>query len=194
MAAVREQNRVATRQRILDAVHEVLTEDSPATLSMPRVAERSGVSLRTLYRYFPTKEALVSEAAGSFSQDGMAAVGGPPTRANLADYLRASWTGFARELPAVRAQHLAPAGRELRARRLPSARRLIRTALEAEGGGLSDEDLDRLTDLIVALTSSTMFLELVDRLGWTPEDAASLAVWTTESIIDRAHNEGAVAP
>src|SRR5690606_19166239 len=108
------------RDQILQAVHDHLAEESPATLSMPRVAERAGMSLRTLYRYFPTKEALLDAAAESFRVPA-AVVGGEITLTTLRPYLRAQWGGFEDSIGAIRAQHLTPSGRALRDRRTPRA-------------------------------------------------------------------------
>ena len=189
---LRERQRVATREQIIEAVHQVLVEEHPSTLSMPRVAERAGTSLRTLYRYFPTKEALVDAASESFEVPSDAVPGGV-TVASASDYLKASWTGFTRSIAAVRAQHLAPAGRTLRHRRTSRNRRAVRTILDDEGLGLAEKDMTKLVDLVVALVSSSMYLEMVDRLGHRDEDAAELAAWTISAVVDRARREGAVA-
>ena len=52
----------ATRRRLLAATTEVLAEVGGAALTMPAVAGRAGMALRTVYNYFPSKEALVLEA------------------------------------------------------------------------------------------------------------------------------------
>lgn len=194
MSDLRARNRAATAERILDAVHRILSEEHPATLSMPQIAERAGVALRTLYRYFPTKESLLDAASNTFALEPAAAVGGAPTFDSLEEYLQVAWKGFSGNLPAVRAQHMTPAGRELRERRLPRSRAHVRSSLGDLGLDLSDDDdADRLVDIIVMLTSSAAYLELVDRLGHDEGDAARLAVWATEAVIDRARHEGGVA-
>jgi AcrR family transcriptional regulator len=190
----RARNRAATERAILEAVHDLVTESHPAALSMPAVAERAGVGLRTLYRYFPSKEALLDAASQSMAAEAVTAVGGAPTVDNLGEYLRISWRGFAKHVAAVKAEHLAPAGRELRARRLPSNRRIARQALDASGIELPDTDQDRLVDLIVTITGSSTFLELVDRLGHDPEDAAALATWAVRALTDRARTDGGITP
>jgi len=191
MRDLRDRQRASTREQIVEAVHALLSEDHPATLSMPRVAERAGTSLRTLYRYFPTKEALIEAASESF-QVPADVVGGRVTLANLDAYTRASWRGFTESVAAVKAQHLSPAGRTLRQRRVPRSRRAVRTALQAEGVDLPAAELDRITDLVIALISSSMYLELVERLGHDDEDAADLATFTVRAVIDRARRRGGI--
>jgi AcrR family transcriptional regulator len=188
---LRERRRAATREQIIEAVHQVLTEEHPATLSMPQVAKRAGTSLRTLYRYFPTKEALVDAASQTFTVPATA-VGGRVGMGNLDEYLRASWNGFSRSVAAVRAQHLTPAGRALRERRLPSSRVAVRTVLVDDGVDLPDDELDLLVDLVVALMSSAMYLEMVDRFGHSEEDAARVTSWAIAAIVEHAKHEGAI--
>lgn len=50
------------RVRITEAVVEMLEETSPDSIQMRDVAERSGVALGTLYRYFPAKPQLLAAA------------------------------------------------------------------------------------------------------------------------------------
>jgi AcrR family transcriptional regulator len=190
----RARNRAATERAILEAVHDLVTESHPAALSMPAVAERAGVGLRTLYRYFPSKEALLDAASLSMSTDAREAVGGTPTTETLGEYVRINWLGFVDQVAAIKAQHLTPAGRELRARRLPDSRRAVRRGLEERGVELPDTDQDRLVDLIVTITGSSTFLELVDRLGHDPEDAAALATWAVRALTDRARTDGGISP
>ena len=64
IARPRKQPRQARSQAmveaILDAAARVLTEQGYARLTTNLVAERAGVSIGSLYQYFPNKESLVS--------------------------------------------------------------------------------------------------------------------------------------
>jgi AcrR family transcriptional regulator len=55
------------RKRLLEATFEVLSRAGPRKLSMSAVAATAGVSRVTLYRWFPSKEALL-EAFGVYEQ------------------------------------------------------------------------------------------------------------------------------
>ncbi len=57
----RQARAVATVTAILDAAARILTEDSYAAASTNRIAERAGVSIGSLYEYFPGKEAVFAE-------------------------------------------------------------------------------------------------------------------------------------
>lgn len=194
MTVLRAAQREAVHNRIVEAVHLVLVEEHPATISMPQVAARAGVSLRTLYRYFPTKGALVDAASGTFAAEPAAAVGGQPTVETLSTYLEVQWRRFTQERTAVLAQHMTPAGREIRARRLPRNRAMVHAGLAEAGLDLPVDDLARLVDLLVALASSSTYLELVDRLGHDEDEAAAMAAWAVTALIERARRDGGVPP
>lgn len=51
----------ATVAAILDAAARILTESGYAAASTNRIAERAGVSIGSLYEYFPGKEAIFAE-------------------------------------------------------------------------------------------------------------------------------------
>jgi TetR/AcrR family transcriptional regulator, cholesterol catabolism regulator len=52
----------ARRQRVLDAVLELVSEGADEDLSMKEIAERSGVALGTIYRYFSSKDHVLAAA------------------------------------------------------------------------------------------------------------------------------------
>src|SRR6185295_14930547 len=56
--AWREQQAAQTRDSILDALVQVLA-GGLADLSMPAIAREAGLSVRTIYRHFPTKRDLL---------------------------------------------------------------------------------------------------------------------------------------
>jgi AcrR family transcriptional regulator len=50
---------MAARERILDAAYELFSQRGIRAVGIDRIIERSGVARMTLYRHFPSKEALV---------------------------------------------------------------------------------------------------------------------------------------
>ena len=53
----------ATCDAILEAAAQILERDGPARFTTTSVAERAGVSIGTLYQYFPDKQAILVAAA-----------------------------------------------------------------------------------------------------------------------------------
>jgi AcrR family transcriptional regulator len=64
-ATVMERKRQVTRDVVLDAVVEVF-RDRGFEFSVQEVADRAGLAHRTVYRYFPTREALIDAVAERF--------------------------------------------------------------------------------------------------------------------------------
>lgn len=57
----RQERARMTVDAILEATAQLLVDDGMAQLSTNKVARRAGVSIGTLYQYFPDKEAIVEE-------------------------------------------------------------------------------------------------------------------------------------
>ena len=57
-----------TRLRILEATADVLADEEVEEVTVPLVAMRARVSVRTVYRHFPTKEALF-DAFGEWGEE-----------------------------------------------------------------------------------------------------------------------------
>jgi AcrR family transcriptional regulator len=182
---LRDRQQAATRQAIIAAFLDLARRENAVAISIPAVASRAGLSVRTVYRYFATKSDLQTAAALNHDQRARTAVDASQIdRANVGTYLRQLWTGFAADISGVTAEHCTPAGRDLRATRLASSRSIVRAALPP---GAADE----VVDLVVAVTSSSMFLELVDRMGHRPDRAAAMIAGLVEVVAGEAAAAGA---
>ena len=176
--SLREEHREATRRRIVRGLLERLAEDHPAEISIPAVARQAGVSVATLYRYFPSKEELLDAAA----QYGQELVDYAPLDVfSPAGYLRSVFHQLLELWPMVLAQHSSPAGRELRRRR--AAGRL--SEVEAQLGRLADRvspaGLRRLQTLVLLLISSSSLLELHDHCGLAADEAGEQLAWAIQA-------------
>jgi AcrR family transcriptional regulator len=179
---LRTVHRDDTRRVILQAFLDLLEDESPVSLSVPDVAARAGVSVRTLYRYFPNKDALVTGANEWFSTRAQQMIGNRVLGLeDLGVYLEGVWTAFSENIAAVRTQHTSAGGREFRARRTESTRQTIDAALPA---AIPAERRDDVVDLVAALVSSSMFFELVERLGHPPAEAAAMAAGLVRLLVE----------
>lgn len=175
--SLRERRKRETRLEILDAYLELSHRDGAMTVSVPQVAQVAGVSTRTVYRYFADKDELQNAAAFRMSEQAL--FGGSmstSTPQNIGDQLKMLWTSLAANIPAVVAERTSPAGREIRITRLAEARETSARALPT---GANPETID----LLIAVTSSSMFLELVERMGYAPEVAAQMAARTARLLV-----------
>lgn len=171
----RAAQKAATRRRIVEAVTALVTEEHPAAISVPAVAVRVGVGVATVYRYFPTKEALLDAAAYGAVTSGAADL--PRSFAELGASLRAAWGELAVQLPLVRSQLASPLGRELRRRRWEAKRAAMVEVAQADGIDVRTVSGRRLLAVADVLTSSTALLELHDKAGIAVDDAADWCAW-----------------
>jgi AcrR family transcriptional regulator len=184
---VRQEQTDRTRQRILDAAAELFGSARPADLTIPVVAERAGVSLRTVYRYFPTKEALLDCVVAAGSERTRAAFApGTVHLDDLAAIVPQLWAELMERPGFARAQHLTPAGWELRRIRSQDRRAEIAAILRAAGIKLDRPDEARLCALLSALLSSAMMLDLTDLAELEVDEAARTAAFAMKAVIGAA--------
>ncbi|MEM9656038.1 MAG: TetR/AcrR family transcriptional regulator [Actinomycetota bacterium] len=180
---LRRRRSEVSRQAIRDAVTDLLRDTHPATLSIPAVAGAAGVSVRTVYRYFPTKQDLLDDVAEIQQRRADAMVNGRQDLYSNPDrYLEALWTDFENDLPAVKAQHQSQLGSEIRRSRLGQTRPGLDERIDRTFPDATDADRADLADLVVLLTSSSAFLELHTRLDRSGPDAARLVWWAVRAL------------
>ncbi|MEV0640038.1 TetR/AcrR family transcriptional regulator [Streptomyces sp. NPDC050619] len=67
----------ATRQRLIDAARELLTENGPAKLRVQDIARRAGLTTGALYAHFRDRQDLLAEAVRSAQDDYLAELVAP---------------------------------------------------------------------------------------------------------------------
>lgn len=65
-----------TVEQIMEAAAQVFTESGYAGATTNRIAERAGISIGSLYQYFPDKDALLLELVERHLRDGIAMLAG----------------------------------------------------------------------------------------------------------------------
>lgn len=146
------------RDRVLQAALVIAAEDGLGALTMEAVARRAGASKATLYRRWPSREALLVDAMGSSFRPVPAALTGE-THHDLVALVRSGEALVARQpfgrlLAAVIAaaeedRALASVHDELTERRRQPFREVLERAL-ARGEIAPDADLELATDLLGA--------------------------------------------
>ncbi|WP_197319791.1 TetR/AcrR family transcriptional regulator [Saccharomonospora sp. NB11] len=173
-----------SRRAILDATRDLVAEHGYAKVSIEAIAARAGVGKQTIYRWWPSKGAVVLEAVRALSEGVDGEIALPDTgdlEADLKLVLRATAAEFAdpafdalirglttemahdRELSAAYDEHTA-ALEEAKRQRLRSGQR---------AGQLSpDADLDLVLDLLYA----PLFRRWLLRTGPLTDDFADRLV------------------
>ena len=150
----------AAREAIIDAAIRLLAEEGYEGFAIERLAKEAGVGKQTVYRWWPSKAAVIAEAVGARAENTIPV---PDTGDLLADLTEFFETTFAqsadgRTLPLLK-QMMVVALQDPQAARsfgefLERRRNELRALLErgVERGTLSGAaDLDFLTDLAYGL-------------------------------------------
>jgi AcrR family transcriptional regulator len=111
----------ATVDALVDATARILVREGFDKASTNRIAEKAGVSIGSLYQYFPSKEALVAAVIDRHNQDVMRVV-----RAALADVAAQPVEAAVRRLVAVaiKAHRIDPRLHRVLAEQIPRTGRL----------------------------------------------------------------------
>jgi AcrR family transcriptional regulator len=181
--SLREQQAEAARQRILRAVVTLLEEAGVEDLTMPQVAAESGISLRTVYRYYPTREQLL-EAAGRWIGAELLGQGYPQSLDDIADTFEDGCRQFARHPGLVRALAVSQLGCEVRAPRRAERLDAIRDALRAEVGDLSAEELRQAGAVLAYLHNMLAFTTLREEHGLGADEIAAALGWAIRTLVD----------
>ena len=188
--SLRDEQRALTRQKVLGAVLELVAEGSLDALSVPAVARRSGVSVATIYRYFPTRDELLAAAAAEPSRQALSRPPAPrPDDDELAGFQRAMWHDFAVNLPLLRHQIASTAGREMRMARLDRSRSLLAGYVEHHGIDPRSAGGQRVISLLLLINGSLGLLELHDRQGLEVDEALDRSLWAMRALIDATRHE-----
>lgn len=186
--SLRERQAAVIREAILDALAARLDHDDPDDVAMPQVASDAGISLRTLYRYFPTREAMF-DAVGDYV---VARLGLPPQIEGADDiprvFLESARRG-AQSPQLVRAMLWTRLGRRARS---PHRRRrveAITTALAEVTSHLPPDEARRREGAIVYLASLPAWITVSEECGLSAEEARLGIAWAIETLVAALRQE-----
>jgi AcrR family transcriptional regulator len=184
MSAVtlREQHSEATRARILSAVADLLEADTEVELTVPRVAEASGVSLRTIYRYYGTREELL-EAAGRWIGNELFRHPYPRDLDEIAELFRVGCVDFDERPNLVRVMALSQVGREARGHRREERLGSIRQSLRNELGDLPEQELRRAEAVLAYLHNMLAYTTMREENDLSGEEIGEAVGWALRTLI-----------
>lgn len=181
---LRAEQAAATRLRVLDAAIDLLQEAESGDVAIPDVAERAGVSVRTAYRAFPTRDDLLEGVLAELSARFESIAGTMPT--TLDEYVRSADRAVRAVYeaePLFRAMFATPAGRELHRGTAPRRHEAIDRMLVAELGDVTPEQRRRFIAVAHLLSSSRSVLLLKDYHDLDVDDAAAVVRWALELLV-----------
>jgi len=173
-SSLRSEQAAETRQRILDAAIAQIADETAAGLTIPTVARRARVAVRTVYRYFPTKEDLL-QAAGAEFDDRIGFREFVDEIDGLEPQLHDLFARFSRHEAMVRAALDTRSGREIRSRLRRNRVRGLERTLAPLLEGLDTEERRKRVALVYLFFSAQTWRLLIDYSDMTSDEAAATA-------------------
>jgi AcrR family transcriptional regulator len=172
------------RQRVLEGVAALLERGEALTFSA--VASAAAIPERTVYRYFPTREALLGAlydwANARVGTDGER----PGDPESFARFVRQTFTGFDALAPVVRELLVAPEGRLARLAQNPERQRAVLAIVRQEAPRLDAPSARRLAAVLQLLTAAAAWQNFRDYWGMDGAEAAETSVLAAELLLEAA--------
>jgi AcrR family transcriptional regulator len=177
----RERRKEETRRRVTDEVLAMMAEGR-TDVSHDAVAKRSGIARRTIYRYFPDRQALLGAASARVRELAGPRVRFPEREADLTGMLHDIYTGFDAIAPIATLMRSTAQGRAIRL-----AQNDLRTASYTAAAADAVKDLPeedrKLATAMLQVLHTTPWLEMRDHWGLTGEEIARATGWAMRTLL-----------
>jgi AcrR family transcriptional regulator len=191
-SSVQSARQAAVHERVLQAAAALLADGEDLTFA--RVAKAADVPERTVYRQFPSREALLTDlfawANAQMGLDGPR----PKSRTELADSVRRSFAGFDELAPVIRGLLAAPDGLWARLSDNDERRRAATSVVRHAAPGLGRTTERRLAATVQLLTSAAAWQSLRDYWEMDGAEAATTVALAVELLLDGAASRTEGAP
>jgi len=185
---LRQRQAQQVRTALLEAAIGQLEGNVRSDVSMAEVAEAAGVSLRTLYRYFPDRASLLG-AAGDHLYRSL----GVPFEIAGPEDIAASFREAARRLGTrpqltralVRSEPGNLSRSTVRRQRLEA----IRGALEPLTDALDPHTAQRASAVIAHLCSAAAWVSIADECGLSDSEAQETVGWAIDALVANLRKE-----
>ena len=183
MPELRDRQAKLARAAILDALMARLEREDADELSMEALAADAGVSRRTLYRYFPTRELLYAAAGERIER----LLDLPTDVTGGAEGISASFAHASRQLqrrPALaRAMVRSRVGTAVRSPLREKRRAAIEEAVGETTVDLPVHESRRAAAVVAHLCSSATWIDLQDEAHLSPDESRQAIVWALDTLI-----------
>lgn len=174
-----------TRLRILRGVTDVLADPATEEVTIPLVARRARVSLRTVYRHFPTREALFDAWAEWVDESLQIHLHSYPEEAErLPEFVRELYRAYDESEPVVKAMLNSTAARTVRERTRRRRQRQFERAMSELTDGLEPKERLRVLGVVYLLVSAPAWQAMRDQWGLDGEEAGKAAAWAVRVLTD----------
>jgi AcrR family transcriptional regulator len=171
---VRDAHKAMTRERILDAAIELIAKTGAEPVAIAAVAEGAGVTHRTVYRHFKTRDDLI-EAVWPRLQQRLQSKGFPRTAADLVAMPGRLFPRFDENATLVRASAFSDAGLEVRLRANAERQDAMLACVADALPGLDPQAMRRRAAVVQLIDSAYAWAALRDFWGLDGVEAGRAA-------------------
>jgi AcrR family transcriptional regulator len=183
-SSLREAKADVVRTRVVEGVVALL--DGGRSVTFKDVAVEAGVPERTVYRYFPTRAALLM-AVFDWTNEQIGHEGPrPTTRAGLVTLVRQAFRGFDDHASVVSQMLIEPEGRTARLADVTERRRAAIELVDREAPGLDRTTRDRVAAAVQVLTVAATWQSFRDYWNLDGAEAAEASALAIELLLDAA--------
>lgn len=177
---IRERQTQMTRMAILEALAEIMVEEGPLGFTVQNVADRAGVSHRTVYRHFPNREAMCEGVIEWSEQNQKGAEQGrgtlPTTPEGLLEIIPVMFEEMESERAMIQSLVLLNLSTGFRATAARDRDRQIETIVRELAPSLPEKERRESVVLIRYLASSLSWMSLTTQFDRSPREAAAIVV------------------
>ncbi len=180
--SLRQRHAEQTRDLIFRALTDQLAESGFSDFSIPSLARQAGVSVRTIYRHFSSRDELLDELA-HWLDDQIAVFPSATTVEDLEVLPRTLFPAFDEKATVLLAQSATPAGQEVRAR---GRRRHIQFYREVLGdlvAGLPPEEARGALAVITYLLSMQAWRNMREEFDMDGSQSGKAVAWAVRTLI-----------
>lgn len=184
--ALRHRQTDLTKHVILEALADLVVEEGVHAFSVREVAERAGVSQRTVYNHFPNRQALLDGLAEVIDQAFREQdIREPDSLAELDGVITAAFDALGEMDRMVQAYVMLAIGARIQARVREERSRRVEEILQRDLAGVVDAAaVPAVAGVIRLLFSSTAWYLLVHHHRVDAEAAGRTAQWALDLIVD----------
>jgi AcrR family transcriptional regulator len=179
-SALRARLAETTRTVILDALVVELGERGAFDFSYYELARRAGVSVRTIYRHFKTRDDLLDALSRRLNKE--VAFEYPRSREGLVALIRVLFPRFDRHAALIGAQLQAGLGGRVRARARHKRASVMQEVLTERLPHLPTERVRAVSGVLGCLISASSWQRLRDELGLPGEESGEVTAWAVDTL------------
>ncbi|MEW5850823.1 MAG: TetR/AcrR family transcriptional regulator [Myxococcota bacterium] len=180
---LRQQQSEETQARILEAVAAQVAEQGFQDFSVERVAARAGVSAPTVYKYFPTRDAML-DAVILWMRSRVGALPTPSGPDDLPAIVEKTCVTLDQHATAAEALILTQLGRQVRGRGASGRQQQMLEVLREELTGLPDEEARAIAGVFKHLCSLEAWFLMRTAFDVGGEQAGRTIAWAVKTLLD----------